>query len=88
MYIYIYILVRFYVTWCRHVESLRGVTSQVYNDDLKCTSYDADSLLEAAQCTVNTFQAEGQAASPSKCVLLNTFKTCRRRVKAWMLLGR
>ena len=70
------------VPWCRHLESLKGITSQLYADNLKCTSYDADNFLEAAQYTVYCVQAAGQEASPSTCVLLSTSKSFRKRVKA------
>ena len=50
---------------------------------LKCTSYNVDSVLAAAQYTVSYVHAVGQEASPSKCVLLSTSKAARRRMAAW-----
>ena len=64
--------------------SLRLVSlPQLYADNLKCTSYDVDSVLTAAQYTVSYVRAVGQEASPSKCVLLSTSKAARRRMSAW-----
>ena len=56
---------------------------QLYADNLKCTSYNVDSVLAAAQYTVSHVHAVGQEASPSKCVLLSTSKAARRRMTAW-----
>ena len=56
---------------------------QLYADNLKCTSYDVDSVLAAAQYTVSYVLTVGQEASPSKCVLLSTSKTTHRRMTAW-----
>ena len=68
--------------------SLLGVSCfyfspQLYADNLKCTSYSVDSLLDAAQYTVSYVRAVGQEASPGKCVLLSTSKAARRRMTAW-----
>ena len=65
------------------MESLAGISPQLYADNLKCTSYSVDSLLDAAQYTVSYVRAVGQEASPSKCVLLSTSKAARRRMTAW-----
>ena len=54
--------------WCRYLESLAGISPQLYADNLKCTSYSVDSVLAAAQYTVSYVRAVGQEASPSKCV--------------------
>ena len=59
-----------YTPWCRYLESLAGISPQLYDDNLKCTSYNVDSVLAAAQYTVSYVHAVGQEASPSKCVLL------------------
>ena len=76
-------IVALYNPWCRHLESLVGISPQLYADNLKCTSYDVCSVLAAAQCTVSYVHAVGQEASPSKCVLLSTSKAARRRMTAW-----
>ena len=68
---------------CRLLESLVDISPQLYADNLKCTSYDVDSELAAAQYTVSYVHAVGQEASPSKCVLLSTSKAARRRMNAW-----
>ena len=65
------------------MESQAGISPQLYADNLKCTSYDVDSVLTAAQYTVSYVRAVGQEASPSKCVLLSTSKAARRRMSAW-----
>ena len=76
-------IVAFYAPWCRHLESLVGISPQLYADNLKCTSYNVDSVLVAAQCTVSYVHAVGQEASPSKCVLLSTSEAAGRRMTAW-----
>ena len=65
------------------MESLAGISLQLYADNLKCTCKSVDSVLAAAQYTVSYVRAVGQEASPSKCVLLSTSKAARRRVTAW-----
>ena len=67
-------IVALYAPWCRHLENLKGNSSQLCADNLKCTSYSVDSLLDAAQYTVSYVRVVGQEASPSKCVLLSTNK--------------
>ena len=57
--------------------------SPLYADNLKCTSYSVDSLLDAVQFTVSYVWVVGQEAYPSKCVLLSTSKAARRRMLAW-----
>ena len=76
-------IVALYAPWCRHLESLAGISPQLYADNFKCTSYNVDSVLAAAQNTVSFVHAVGQEASPSKCVLLSTSKAARRRMTAW-----
>ena len=56
---------------------------QPYADNLKCTSYSVDAVLQAAQYTVSYVRAVGQEASPSKCVLLSTSRAARRRMTSW-----
>ena len=76
-------IVALYAPCCRHLENLKGNSPQLYADNLKCTSYNVDSLLDAAQYTVSYVRVVGQEASPSKCVLLSTSKAARRRMLAW-----
>ena len=76
-------IVALYTPWCRYLESLAGISPQLYADNLKCTSYNFDSVLDAAQYTLSYVHAVGQEASPSKCVLLGTSKAARRRMTAW-----
>ena len=78
-----FFIIALYTPWCRHLGSLAGISPQLYADNLKCTSYDVDSVLAAAQYTVSYVRAVGQEASPSKCVLLSTSKAARRRMTAW-----
>ena len=76
-------IIALYTPWCRYLGSLAGISPQLYADNLKCTSYNVDSVLAAAQYTVSYVRAVGQEASPSKCVLLSTSKAARRRMTAW-----
>ena len=76
-------IIALYTPWCRYLESRASISPQLYADNLKCTSYSVDSLLDAAQYTVSYVRAVGQEASPSKCVLLSTSKAARRRMTAW-----
>ena len=75
-------IIALYTPWCRYLGSLAGISLQLYADNLKCTSYNVDSVLAAAQYTVSYVRAVGQEASPSKCVLLSTSKAARRRMTA------
>ena len=52
-------IVALYVPWCRHLESLVDMSPQLYADNLKCTSYNVDSVLAAAQKTVSYVHAVG-----------------------------
>ena len=64
------------------------ISPQVHADNLKCNSYDADTLLAAAQYTVSYVRVVGQEASPSKCVLLSTTsKTASKRMTAQCALA-
>ena len=76
-------IIALYTPWCRYLESRASISPQLYADNLKCTSYSVDSLLDAAQYTVSYVRAVGQEASPSKCVLLSTSKAARRHMTAW-----
>ena len=71
-------IVSLYAPWCWHLESLKGISPQLYADNLKCTSF-----YVAARYTVSYVEVVGQEASPSKCVLLSTSKAARRRMTAW-----
>ena len=62
---------------------LKGISPQLYADNLTCTSYNVDSLLVAAQYTVSYVRVVGQKVSPCKCVFLSTSKAARRRMLAW-----
>ena len=44
---------------CRYLESLAGISPQLYADNLKCTSFYVDSVLAAAQYTVSYVHAVG-----------------------------
>ena len=59
------------------------MSPQLYADNLECNSYDVDTLLAAAQYTVSHVKVVGQEASPSKCVLLCTYKTARKGMTPW-----
>ena len=76
-------IIALYTPWCRYLESCASISPQLYADNLKCTSYDVDAVLQAAQYTVSYVRAVGQEASPSKCVLLSTSKAARRRMTVW-----
>ena len=49
--------------WCRYLENLTGVTPQVYAGNIKCSSYNSEMLLSAAQYAVAYVKAVGQEAS-------------------------
>ena len=76
-------IVALYAPWCRCLESQAGISPQLCADNLKCTSYDVDSVLAAAQYTESHVRAVGQEVCPSECVLLSKSKTARRRMTAW-----
>ena len=78
-------IVALYVPWCRYLSSQRGVTPQLYADNLKCTTVDGGALLEAARLTDRYIRAVGQEASPSKCVLLSTSKATRKVMRNWSI---
>ena len=77
------IILALYVCWFRHLESLKGITPQLYAADSRgCNYCDTDTFF-AAQYTVSHAQIVGQEASLCKGVLLGTSKLVRRRVIAW-----
>ena len=63
----------------------RGVKPQLYADNLKCVSGEADDLLEAARFTNIYIRLVGQAPAPSKCILLSTSAEVRSLMKDWVL---
>ena len=67
--------------WCRYFSDQHGVISQLYADNLKCTTTDGQALLLAARFTDQYIRAVGQEASPGKCVLFSTSETIGRRKK-------
>ena len=66
--------------WSRHLERLKGISPQRHPDNLKCSSYDVDTLLAAAQNTVSYVMVVGQEASPSNCVLTSTCELARKEM--------
>ena len=66
---------------CRYLADQRGVTPQLYADNLKCTTIDDHPLHRAACFSDNYTGAFGQEVSPRKSVLPRTSKTTRRRMK-------
>ena len=78
-------IVALYLPWCRHLETFRGVKPQLYADNLKCVSGEADDLLEAARFTSIYIRLVGQAPAPSKCILLSTSAEVRSLMKDWVL---
>ena len=78
-------IVALYLPWCRHLETFRGVKPQLYADNLKCVSGEADDLLEAAKCTNTYIRLVGQAPAPSKCILLSTSAEVRGLMKGWVI---
>ena len=67
------------------MEAFRGFKPQLYADNLKCVSGEADDLLEAARFTNTYIWLVGQAPAPSKCILLTTSAEVRRLMKDWVL---
>ena len=74
-------IVALYLSWCRHLESFRGVKPQQYADNLRCVSSDNNDLLEAARFTNTYIRLVGQAPAPSKCILLSTSAVVRGLMK-------
>ena len=61
----------------------RGIPPQLYADNVKCSSYDSDAMLASPQYNVAYVKAVEQEASPTKCVLLSTSKSARKRTTEW-----
>ena len=78
-------IVALYLPWCRHLEAFRGVKPQLYADNLKCVSGEANDLLEAARFTNTYIRLVGQAPAPSKCILLSTSAEVKGLMKEWVL---
>ena len=78
-------IVALYVPWCRYLSSQHGVTPQLNADNLKCTTTNGRSLLEAARFTDKYIRAVGQEASPSIWVLLSTSRATRKCMKIWTI---
>ena len=58
---------------------------QLYADNLKCVSGEADDLLEAARFSNTYIRLVGQAPAPSKCILLSTSAEIRGLMKGWVI---
>ena len=71
------------VPWCRHLESMPGVKSQLYADNLECCAERPGGLFDSARFTALFVRSVGQDVSPGKCVLLSTSKSVRRAIKFW-----
>ena len=61
------------VPWCRHLESLRRITPQFFDNNLTCSVWNVDDLRASPQCTVSYVQVVGHDISPGKCVLLHFY---------------
>ena len=62
-------IVALYLPWCRYLFAQVGVEPQLFADNLKCVSEDANLLLRAARFTTGYVRLVGQEPAPSKCVL-------------------
>ena len=78
-------IVALYLPWCRYLSAQVGVKPQLYADNLKCVSWDPDSLLNAARFTTGYVRLIGQEPAPSKCVLLSTSRAVWKDMKDWIL---
>ena len=78
-------IVTLYAPWCWYLSVQTGVTSQLYADNLKCTTTDDTHLLADARFIDCYIRAVGQEASSGKCVFLSTSKATRRRMKEWSI---
>ena len=54
----------------------------MYDDNLKCVSWDSDLLLGAARFTTGYVRLVGQELAPSKCVLLSTSRAVRVEMRS------
>ena len=75
------------VSWCRHLESLPDVKSQLYGDNLKCSAERPGALFCYARFTALFVRSVGQDVSPGKCALLCTSESVRRAMKYWDVSG-
>ena len=80
-------IVALYVPWCRHLESLPDVKSQLYADNLKCSAERPGALFDSARFTVRYVRSVGPDVSSGKCVLLSTSKSVRKALKLWDVSG-
>ena len=80
-------IVALYVPWCRHLESMPDVLSQLYADNLKSGAERPGALFDSARFTAVHVRSVGQDVSPGKCVLLSTSKSVRRAMKLWDVSG-
>ena len=48
-----------YAPWCWHLESLKGISPQLYADNLWCTSFHVDTVLAAVRYTVSFVKVSG-----------------------------
>ena len=64
--------VALYVPWCRHLDSMPDVKSQLYADNLKCSAERPRALFESASFTAKYVRSVGQDVSPGKCVLFKS----------------
>ena len=78
-------IVALYVPWCWYLAAQDGVQPQLYADNLKCVSRDANLLLRAARFITGHVRLVGQEPAPSKCVLLSTSRVVRKDMKDWVL---
>ena len=78
-----FFLLRFSLHGASTWKASKGISPQLHADNLKCTSYDVDTLIAAARYTVSYVKVVGQEASPSKCVFRSPSGAARRRMTAW-----
>ena len=57
--------VALYLPWCRCLEAIGGIKPQLYDDNLKRVSGNADALLDAARISNQYILVVGQTAAPT-----------------------
>ena len=72
---------------CRHLAPVGGVEPQLHADNLKCVCADPAALLPRARFSNSHVQAVGQAAAPSKCILMSTSLAVHRDMWDWVISG-
>ena len=80
-------IVALFVPWCRYLESLPNIKTQLYADNLKCSAQCPNGLFGAAGFTAWNVRSVGQDVSPVKCVLLGAPKSVSRAMKFWDISG-